>query len=228
MERMIESGMHPTNNQEEKMKKILVTAVLGCAMAFMGFAASAPSQTQQVVTMSDGVFSSNVSKSLSILAVSPSNGIDLVSDLSQQTPKDKVFGFKRSSGGFVSLADAIADVKTVQTAEGARVSVIPLGTFSENETFQLGYASEDGNGFTPFSVTQAKSSEPNYYSGYNPDSFYQLDFAEDPFNGMIEIYIMGEPLPAPAVTLIVALAAGALFLLYKNRRQQRSLQTEQA
>ena len=106
--------------------------------------------------------------------------------------------------------------------------MIPLGTFSENETFQLGYASEDGNGFTPFSVTQAKSSEPNYYSGYNPDSFYQLDFAEDPFNGMIEIYIMGEPLPAPAVTLIVALAAGALFLLYKNRRQQRSLQTEQA
>ena len=210
------------------MKKTLVTTVLGCAMAFLSFAASAQNQTQQAVKMSDDVFSSNVSKSLSILAVSPSDGLDLVSDLSKRTPENKVFGFKRSNGGFVSLADAIADVKTVPAAENARVSVIPLGTFSENETFQLGYATENGEDFTPFSVTKAKSSEPNYYSGYNPDSFYQLDFAEDPFNGMIEIYIMGEPLPAPAVTLIVALAAGGLFLLYKKRRQQRSLQTEQA
>ena len=210
------------------MKKTLVTTILGCAMAFMGFAASAQNQTQQnAVKMSDGVFSSNVSKSLSILAVSPSDGLDLVSDLSKRTPENKVFGFKRSNGGFVSLADAIADVKTVPAAENARVSVIPLGTFSENETFQLGYATENGEDFTPFSVTKAKSSEPNYYSGYNPDSFYQLDFAEDPFNGMIEIYIMGEPLPAPAVTLIVALAAGGLFLLYKNRRQHL-IQTEQA
>ena len=225
MLRMMKSGMHPTNNQEEKMKKTLVTIILGCAMSFMGFTASAQNQPQQAVKMSDDIFSSNVSKSLSILAVSPSDGLDLVSDLSKRTPENKVFGFKRSNGGFVSLADAIADVKTVPAAENARVSVIPLGTFSENETFQLGYATENGEDFTPFSVTKAKSSEPNYYSGYNPDSFYQLDFAEDPFNGMIEIYIMGEPLPAPAVTLIVALAAGALFLLYKNRRQR---QTEQA
>jgi hypothetical protein len=211
------------------MKKTLVTTVLGCAMAFLSFAASAQNQTQQAVKMSGDVFSSNVAKSLSILAVSPSEGIDLVSDLSARAPENKVLGFKRSNGGFVSLADAIADVKTVQAADSARVSVIPLGTFSENESFQLGYgSSEDGGDFTPFSISQAKSTEPNYYAGYNPDSFYQLDFAEDPFNGMIEIYVMGEPLPASTVTLIVALAAGALFLLYKNRGQRRSLQTEQA
>lgn len=209
------------------MKKTLVTAIFTCAMALFGFAASNPAP--QAVSLDGSVFSSNVSKSLSILAVSPSEGLDLASDLSRRAPEDKVFGFKRGSGegGFVSLADAIADVETVNAPESARVSVISLGTFSENETFQFGYATEDGKDFEPLSVTQAKSSDSSYYSGYNPDSFYQLDFAEDPFNGMIEIYIMGEPLPAPAVTLLVALAAGALFLLYKNRRQ-RSIQTEQA
>ena len=139
------------------------------------------------------------------------------------TDGGKTLGYKRNGGEFVSLAQAVSDAQVAQVGD-ANVTTITLGQFNANDTIEFGYQDADGgfHGYTPGKI----GSDPGYYGGYNVESFYQLDFSEDPFDGMIEI-VVGQPLPAPAVTLIVALAAGALFLLYKNRKE-RFIQTEQA
>jgi len=205
------------------MKKTLFTSILACALTVSGLVLSAADTQSKVVSFNNGVFSSEVSESLQLLIATKDN-VNLASSLASHVPEDKEFGFMRN-GKFVSLSDAIAGAKIIPAKDSANISYISLGDFSKDETIQFGYADKDGAEFTPFSVSQV-AADPGYYGGYNSDSFYQLDFSEDPFNGMFEI-IIGKPLPAPAVTLLVALAAGALFLLYKNRKQ-RSVPTEQA
>lgn len=203
------------------MKKTLFTAALACALSFFGLVASA--QNSAVSFNEDTKqFSSNVSKNLTLL-VATSSDVDLSGNLSSVSSDEKTFGYKKN-GTFVSLAQAVNDAQ-VATVGDAKVTTISLGDFKENDTIEFGYNGGD-NVFHPYSPFKIQS-DPGYYGGYNADSFYQLDFSEDPFDGMIEIYVIGEPLPAPAVTLLVALAAGALFLLYKNRGR-RSIHTEQA
>lgn len=76
-------------------------------------------------------------------------------------------------------------------------------------------------------ITSAKE-----YSFYHPqistdnnflvgsfDNYYQLDFAADPFDGRIQIMVMGEPLPSPAVTMICALGVVGILLYYKKRKE---------
>ncbi|MBP5585628.1 MAG: hypothetical protein J6Y92_04670 [Lentisphaeria bacterium] len=201
------------------MKKTLLTAALACVLSIFGFVATAQEST---VTLNDGKFSSNVSKNLSLL-VATSTDVDLSAKLASVSSGEKTFGYKKN-GTFVSLAQAVSEAQVATVGE-AKVTSISLGEFNKDDTIQFGYNGGD-NVFHPYSPFKIES-DPGYYGGYNADSFYKLDFSEDPFNGMIEIYVIGEPLPAPAVTLIVALAAGALFLLYKNRGR-RSAHTEQA
>ncbi len=202
------------------MKKIFATT-LACALMIFGFAVSA--QSQQTVSLNGNVFSSNVSKSLSlIIATKPD--VKLSENLSNVKEKDgATLGYVRNNGEFVSLSDAVASAQE-KSFENANLTTISLGKFNQNDTIQFGFS--DSEGFHPYSPKKIEG-DPGYYGGYSAESFYQLDFSEDPFDGMVEILVVGEPLPAPAVTLIVALAAGALFLLYKNRRQ-RSIHTEQA
>lgn len=210
------------------MKKLFTTA-LACALTIFG--ATAFAQTQQAVNFvpgekqnDPGFFTSNVSKSLSIL-VATSSDVNLSENLAAVSGADgKTLGYTRNGGEFVSLAQAVSDAKVfpvTTTVDGetksANIASIRLGEFNQNDKIQIGY--QDGEGFHPYSPFKIES-DPGYYGGYNSDSFYQLDFSEDPFSGMIEILVVGEPLPAPAVTLIIALAAGALLLLYKNRRQR--------
>ena len=202
------------------MKKTLFTAALACALSLFGFAVSA--QSSPVTFDADNnQFSSNVSKNLTLLVATAAD-VDLSGNLSTVATGAKTFGYKKN-GSFVSLAQAVNDAQ-IATVGNAKVTTISLGDFNENDTIQFGY-NDSNNDFHPYSPIKIVS-DPGYYGGYNADSFYQLDFSEDPFNGMIEILAVGEPLPAPAVTLIVALAAGALFLLYKNRGR-RSIRTEQ-
>ena len=194
------------------MKKSLFSAALACVLTVFGIAASA--QDQQAVSFDENskVFSSNVSKSLSLL-VATSSDVNLSENLSVVSGDTKTLGYTRNGGEFVSLADAVSNAKVV-SADGANVTAIRLGEFKANDTIQFGYRDAGGfHAYSPFKI----ETDPGYYGGFNTDGFYQLDFSEDPFNGKIEV-IVGEPLPAPAVTLVVALAAGALFLLYKNRR----------
>lgn len=205
------------------MKKTLFTAVLACVIAVSGFVAAA----QESIVSFDSenkTFSSNVSKRLALLVTaSSSSGVDLKEKLTAAvsgTGDQKGLVYMKD-GSFVSLADAIQKVEVETDEEGNQTALIPLGKFIEDEKFQLGYQNSD---FASYDWKKIDG-DPGYYTGYRPEGFYQLDFSSEPFDGKIDI-VIGEPLPAPAVTLIVALAAGALFLLYKNRKQ-RSFQFEQ-
>ena len=206
------------------MKKTLFTAVLACVIAVSGFVAAA----QESVVSFDSknkTFSSNVSKRLALLVTaSSSSGVDLKEKLTAAvsgTGDQKGLVYLKG-GSFVSLADAIQKAKVETDEDGKQTAFIQLGEFDKNETFQLGYQNSD---FASYDWKKIEG-DPGYYTGYSPEGFYQLDFSSDPFDGKIDI-VIGEPLPAPVVTLLVALASGALFLLYKNRRQ-RFIQTEHA
>ncbi len=197
------------------MKKTLFTAALTCAMLIFGTAASLQAQdsaegnTLSQVETGKYQFSTD---SLNILnGTQKKYKISLKADL-VNLPKEegKVFGYS-VGGKFEPLSKVI--------------NIDP----SETQVYLFGYATETDGAFKDFEQRKVSfnvSADPGYYAGYTNEGFYQLDFSSDPFDGVIDI-VIGEPLPAPAVTLVVALAAGALFLLYKNRRQ-RFIQTEQA
>ena len=217
------------------MNKKILTAALACVLSIGGFALSAEDYTakDKVIFDSDGsVFSSRMSESLKIVAVDASNkavGQQSLTEklVSLSNYNGKSFGVMKNGSQFIPLGGA-----SVETIGNLDVASVSLGKFEPGESFQLGFANPDGSGFEAYeSVSSVKdlqaagksvtvNGDPLYYAGYNADSFYHLDFAEDPFNGNIEVLVMGEPLPPSTVTLIVALGLGAAFLLYKNRRQR--------
>ena len=47
------------------------------------------------------------------------------------------------------------------------------------------------------------------------DKWYLCDFAEDPFNGVIEIYAVGQPSASTTATLIISLLCG--LLMFRKR-----------
>lgn len=216
------------------MNKKILTAALACVLSFGGFALSAEDYDAKDKVIFDSVgtvFSSKKSESLKIIAIDASNAVgqkSLSEKLTSLSNYDgKTFGVMKNGSEFIPLGRA-----SVETVGKFDVASVSLGKFEPGQTFRFGFANPDGTGFEPYeSVSSVKAlqaagqtvtvaGDPLYYAGYNADSFYQLDFAEEPFNGNIEILVIGQPLPAPAVTLIVALGLGAAFLLYRNRKQR--------
>lgn len=57
---------------------------------------------------------------------------------------------------------------------------------------------------------------PGYENPYK--AWYDADFAEDPFDGLIEVYVVGEPLPSPLMTLVLAL--GTCGIIYSTRKRR--------
>ena len=121
-----------------------------------------------------------------------------------------------TEGQFVSLSDAITQEVTT---DGQGQDVVALGHFSADDTVQFGYQENSVFHPTPINVL---SSDPSYYTGYKSEGFYQLDFSEMPFDGKIDVLVVGEPLPSPTVTLILSLGALAVFMGYTRRKQQRA------
>ena len=180
------------------MKKTLLTTALACVLTIGGLIASA----QEKERIKEGQY---LQKNLEIYigkALTLDNLTVKVTDGSY--PVDgKSFGYL-SGSDFVTLGSAIKD-KTIQ---------LPY-----NQGIQFGYGTS-ANDFVPRSVSLTVKADPGYYAGYNSDNFFQLDFSEDPFNGLIDILVIGEPLPASTVSWLVALGAGAAFLLYHNRKRR--------
>ena len=225
------------------MKKSLFTAALACVLAIGGLTVSAQSTTVAEKVNFDSAnkaFSSTTSENLKIVFLDMTEKADGFSKLSQKL-SDYVEG---KSFGVMLIDDsdpanvkktftALGDPSSVEQVGRLDVASIPLGKFKQGQTFQFGIGTDE-NDFEPIAIASVKdlkangsknssitvAGDPLYYAGYNSDSFYQLDFSEDPFNGNIEILVMGEPLPASTVTLIVALGLAAAFLLYRNRRQR--------
>ena len=204
------------------MKKSFFMVALASLLAIGGFTAYADNFTpQSKVSFDKGVISSKGSDSLKILLMNPSDDIALSSFLSTMATTssgEKEFGYMQnddSGSKFVSLA-AILKSLDAATVDAAKVASISLGKFEKDNTIQFGYANKDGSGFSSVKI---ESDAGFHHGGYDVDSFFHLDFAEDPFDGRIEVLVVGEPLPASTVTLLIALAAGAGLLFFKNRKQ---------
>lgn len=60
---------------------------------------------------------------------------------------------------------------------------------------------------------------------FSTDYWYTQDFASDPFNGMIEVYIVGEPLPTPILTIFIASIIA--FTLAKYRKLHNKVFTQE-
>lgn len=241
------------NNQEEMMNKKLLTAALACVLSLGGLTLLADEYTEKDKVEFDSsskTFSSKMSKSLKVVFLNTTEKTapdsktletKLASNITSTRSDGKVFGYKTTVGAedvFVPIETS--SISAIETSGKLDAATLHLGKFEEGQTFQFGFATADGNDFVAIDVNSVKAlkdsqnkkssitvaSDPLYYAGYNSDSFYQLDFANDPFDGNIEILVMGEPLPASHVTLIVALGLAAAFLLYNNRRQR--VRAEQA
>ena len=224
------------------MNKTLFTAALACVLTLGGLTLSAQSTTETEKVSFDSennAFSSTTSESLKVVFLDTAEKADGKMKLSEKLSnyiEGKSFGVmliddsnpENVTKSFTALGD-LSDVKQVGDLD---VAFLPLGKFKEGQTFQFGIGTSETD-FEPIAIASVKalkekggnssisvSADPLYYAGYNSDSFYQLDFSEDPFNGNIEILVMGEPLPPTTVTLIAALGLAAAFLLYKNRKQQ--------
>ena len=208
-------------------KKFFVAALAG-VMTVCGFALSAqePAQEQaqeQTVTKIGEVKSLDAQEKMRIVAIAHPN-TNLASKLTTvrgATADGLTRGYLIKSGSsetFVPLSSAIpASVNVSKDATGNEL--VSLGRFEQGDTIQFGF--KDENGFTPMQIS-VLSSDPAYYAGYNADSFYQLDFSEDEFDGRIDVLVVGEPLPSSTVTLILSLAALAVFMGYARRKQQNA------
>ena len=204
------------------MKKSFLTAALACVLSVGGLALFADDNGFSFDKDTGVLSSKGASESLRILVDNASGKLGL-SEFMKPRDDGKSFGYMLNGASetgrkFVSLATLMSSIKTSGNTES-----VSLGSFSKDDTVQFGYASSDGSGFSSVSI----GSDAGFYSGIDTESFFKLDFSENPFDGNIEIMLMGEPLPASTVTLLIALAAGAGFLLYNNRRK-RACGAEQA
>ena len=195
------------------MSKTLFTAALAFVLSIGGFALSAQDSASSITLKKD--------YSLVKLVAQSNVDVGLKESLTKSTSSSGnagsvTFGYVKNDGKFVSLVDAMAGAEVVNGDNSTRTATYVLGKFHQNDTFQFGYGNDTS--FEAVSPTLKVAGDPGFNAGYDIDSFYQLDFSNDPFDGKIDILVMGEPLPASTVTMLIALAAAAALLLFRNRR----------
>lgn len=196
------------------MKKSFLTAALACVLSIGGLAIFADDNGFAFNTETGVLSSKGATETLNIF-VDKSTGKLGLNEFMKPRDDGKSFGYLLNGSSetdrkFVSLATLMSSIKTSGNTES-----VSLGSFNKDDTVQFGYAAPDGGEFSSVSI----GSDAGFYSGIDTESFFKLDFSENPFDGNIEILVMGEPLPTPTVTLLIALAAGAGLLFYNNRRK---------
>ena len=60
-----------------------------------------------------------------------------------------------------------------------------------------------------------RASDFGWYNEAYGDSWYHTDFAAEPFDGLIEVLVVGEPLPSTTITFIISVLV--CLLLLKNK-----------
>ena len=63
-------------------------------------------------------------------------------------------------------------------------------------------------GYRPVTYWMTSNANESFYPGVN---WYHSDFDEDPFDGRIEPFVVGEPLPSTTLTLLLALCIGGIL-----------------
>ena len=196
------------------MNKKIIMAALAGILTVCGMSLSAQEETTKKT-----IDAFSAKDTMKILAVAKPD-YKLADKLTQaQGEESNTFGYILNPGSdnakFVSLSQALAD--TSVASDGTN-DVVSFGRFSKGDKVQFGYYDSD-NKSNPATINVI-SSDSGYYSGYNAQGFYELDFSAMPFDGEIEVLIIGEPLPSPTVTLIVALALVAAYMGYSYRKQR--------
>ena len=70
---------------------------------------------------------------------------------------------------------------------------------------------------TPFYSNPVFNESKEAIVPFNSNSFYNLDFNEDPFNGCLELAVIGEPCLSVNLTLLISGLFSILSLQYKSR-----------
>ena len=199
------------------MKKTFLTAALACVLSvFGGFTLSADEIDALVDKFisenAPGLSASKVEK-IKSHARKYAGKVDMNKYMKAKSviSNKKGLGYKMNNNDLGSLATLLDAIDSGDEA-------FPIGTFGQDDLLQLENAGA-GNGFVSI------GSDSGFHSGMDTDTFFKLDFPEDPFDGRIEVLVAGEPLPSPAVSLLIAFAAGAAFL-YHNDRRKRACNTE--
>lgn len=198
------------------MKKTFLTAALACVLSvFGGFTLSADEidvlVDKFVSENAPGLSASKVEK-IKSHARKYAGKVDMSKYMKAKSmmANKKVLGYK--------MNDDLASLATLLDSLDSGGEAFPIGTFGKDDLLQFENAGA-GNGFVSI------GSDSGFHSGMDTDTFFKLDFPEAPFDGRIEVLVAGAPLPSPSVTLLVAFAAGAIFLLYNDRRK-RTCSTE--
>ena len=197
------------------MKKTFFTAALAFVLSLGGLVLSADDDS---LTNNPRLLFHNNAMMLVVASETDSDlttGLSKLAGTEAGSTSQRTFGYILDSGDFCSLADAISEAKVDTETNTARISLGKFDATKLNE-YQFGFV-KDGE-FTPVGPSLNVASDPLFYGEFSSEGFYQLDFSNDPFDGKIEVLVMGEPLPASTVTMLVALAAAGAFLLYRNRR----------
>ena len=162
------------------MKKTLFTAALALVLSVGGFVLSAQEAANSVTL--------EKRDSLVKLVVQSKLDVNLKNSLTKSAGDSSsvTFGYVKNDGKFVSLVDVMADAEVANGEE--KSSTLVLGKFQKGDTIQFGYGNSDGLAAAP---TVQVASDAGFHAGYDIDSFYHLDFPKDPFDGKIDIYIVG-------------------------------------
>ena len=64
----------------------------------------------------------------------------------------------------------------------------------------------------------AQSDPTPYMQAY--DTWYRYDFAEDPFDGLLDLAVIGEPLPSTKATFFIVLLTAGIIMWSRNRLQR--------
>ena len=203
------------------MNKTFFMIALASVLTIGGLTAYADNFTPQSKVSFDKEMGVLSSKGFGSLSMTPSDAIGLsrfLSTTDTTASGENESGYMQNDGSdskFVSLAGILKGLDVEKTS-------ISLGKFTKDSAIQLG---KNGANFSSVKV----ESDAGFHGGYDIDSFFHLDFSEDPFDGRIEILVAGEPRPPSTVTLLVALVTtGAGLLFFRSRRKQHALCITQA
>ena len=118
-----------------------------------------------------------------------------------------LFLFISFSSFGIDLTEALLKYNKIDLTQGIVIpNVVKLNDFSKS------LASNKDFSLKTFKIY----SENEIYAGYATESFYNLDFAEDPFDGLIEIWVVGEPSTSTTMTLLISCFLGLCLWKYKK------------
>jgi len=118
-----------------------------------------------------------------------------------------LFLFISFSSFGIDLTEALLEYNKIDLTQGIVIpNVEKLNDFSKSFALNKDFSLK----------TFRIDSENEIYAGYSTESFYNIDFAEDPFDGLIEVWAVGEPSTSTTMTLLISCFLGLCLWKYKK------------